>query len=201
MSFNGQYKILENNFIYFYHLKKYFILPIYPEQIAEQLSSKFAENNAISRSAPVFSYIQSGPRTVQISLSLHRDMFKDIPNFSELPDISKYGLTNPDNSGNISLTGRLRAPFSTGPVGDPYIGVNISGVDSDTNKALYKFDKDAVDTLISYLQASSLPSYSNSNNIYTVTPPMVALNFGGIGDSAGKGIVIKGIINSGISVN
>ena len=51
-----------------------FVLPQWPEQISDSIQSSFVETNALSRSAPVFSYINSGPRTVEISLQLHRDM-------------------------------------------------------------------------------------------------------------------------------
>ena len=42
------------------------------------MGSSFAETNALSRSAPVFSYLNSGPREVQISLQLHRDMMDEV---------------------------------------------------------------------------------------------------------------------------
>ena len=66
------------NYIYFYHLDEFCVLPLYPETITDQMSSKFAETNALSRSAPVFSYINSGPRSVNISLKLHRDLMNDL---------------------------------------------------------------------------------------------------------------------------
>lgn len=73
----GEIKLIPN-YIYFYHLDEFCVLPLYPETISDNMSSKFAETNALSRSAPVFSYINSGPRTVQISLKLHRDMMNDL---------------------------------------------------------------------------------------------------------------------------
>lgn len=66
------------NYIYFYHLDEFCVLPLYPETITDQMSSKFAETNALSRSAPVFSYINSGPRSVNISIKLHRDLMNDL---------------------------------------------------------------------------------------------------------------------------
>ena len=74
---NTKMKIIPN-YIYFYHLDEFCILPLYPESITDQMNSKFAETNALSRSAPVFSYIQSGPRNVSINLKLHRDMMNDL---------------------------------------------------------------------------------------------------------------------------
>jgi hypothetical protein len=61
-------------YIYLYHTDEYFILPQYPETLNDQLDSSFTQQNALSRTAPVYSYNNSGPRSVQIQLKLHRDM-------------------------------------------------------------------------------------------------------------------------------
>lgn len=75
------------NYIYFYHLDKFCVLPMYPETISDNMPSKFAETNALSRSAPVFSYINSGPRQVSIDLKMHRDLMNDLNvNVSNLKD-------------------------------------------------------------------------------------------------------------------
>jgi hypothetical protein len=42
------------------------------------MGSTFAENSALGRSAPVFTYSKSGPRTVRITLPLHRDIMEDV---------------------------------------------------------------------------------------------------------------------------
>lgn len=66
------------NYIYFYHLDKFCVLPMYPESVSDNMTTKFRETNALSRSAPVFTFQNSGPRTVTISLDLHRDLMNDI---------------------------------------------------------------------------------------------------------------------------
>lgn len=71
---------LPDNYIYISHLGdngEYLILPTYPQQIADTMKSTFQETNALSRSAPVFTYSNSGPRSVQISLELTRDLMDD----------------------------------------------------------------------------------------------------------------------------
>lgn len=73
MSRDYDYK-LPDCYIYLYHTDEYFILPSYPESIADQLQSNFASTTALSRTAPVYSYVNSGPRTIDINLKLHRDM-------------------------------------------------------------------------------------------------------------------------------
>ena len=66
------------NYIYFYHVEKFCVIPEYPDSISDNLTSTFSTTNALSRSAPVFSYSNSGPRTVQVSLKLHRDLMNDL---------------------------------------------------------------------------------------------------------------------------
>lgn len=95
---------LPNNYIYISHLRgeisghadedgnnviedPYFILPTYPDSIADSLNSTFADTNALSRSAPVYTYSNSGPRTVQFSFKFHRDMMDE---FNE--GVSNYRL-------------------------------------------------------------------------------------------------------------
>lgn len=77
-----------NSYIYFYHLEKYCILPDYPESLSDSLKATFSEENALARTAPVFSYNNSGPRTVStVSLTLHRDMMEGLNfNVSNLKD-------------------------------------------------------------------------------------------------------------------
>ncbi len=66
------------NYIYLYHLDEWLLLPEYPDSIQDKLVSTFASTNALSRTAPVFTYSNSGPRNVQIQLSLHRDMIEEL---------------------------------------------------------------------------------------------------------------------------
>lgn len=65
-------------YIYLYHTDEYFILPQYPSSIADTLESNFNAQNALARTAPVFSYNNSGPRSVDCILELHRDMMNNI---------------------------------------------------------------------------------------------------------------------------
>jgi hypothetical protein len=41
------------------------------------MPSNFSEQNALGRSAPVYTFSNSGPRTVQFNLEFHRDMIDD----------------------------------------------------------------------------------------------------------------------------
>lgn len=42
------------------------------------MDSSFSSQSALGRSAPVYTYSSSGPRSVQINLHLHRDVMDDI---------------------------------------------------------------------------------------------------------------------------
>jgi len=73
--------ILPENYIYISHLDEdfqFWRLPSCPETINDQMQSTFGETSALGRSAPVYTYSKSGPRTVQIELKLHRDMMDDV---------------------------------------------------------------------------------------------------------------------------
>ena len=79
--------LLTNNYIYISHLDegfRYWRLPSDPDAITDTMSSTYAQTNALGRSAPVFTYTNSGPRSVQINLVLHRDAMDDVnmDNFS-----------------------------------------------------------------------------------------------------------------------
>ena len=78
-----------NSYIYLYHLDEYLILPDVPDSINDDMSSRFSETNPLSRTAPIYSYSNSGPRTVQIRLNLHRDMLDDVN-----IDFSNFKLKN-----------------------------------------------------------------------------------------------------------
>ena len=42
------------------------------------MSSNFAQTNALGRTAPVYTFSNSGPRTVQIAIPLHRDIMDEV---------------------------------------------------------------------------------------------------------------------------
>lgn len=76
--YEGRTFNLIDNYIYLFHTDEYILIPTYPDSIQDSMRSSFSETNALSRSAPVFSYSNSGPRKVQVSLNLHRDMMEAI---------------------------------------------------------------------------------------------------------------------------
>ena len=67
-----------NNYIYLYHLDKLFIIPTYPEQLQDTSQANFSEESILGRSAPIYSYSNSGPRTLNITLKLHRELTSQV---------------------------------------------------------------------------------------------------------------------------
>ena len=72
---------VEDNYIYISHLDKdyrFWRIPSTPAELSDNFNSSFQQATALGRSAPVFTYSNSGPRTVNISISLHRDLMDDL---------------------------------------------------------------------------------------------------------------------------
>lgn len=66
------------NYVYLYHTDTLIALPVYPESITDTMSIRFSETTPLSRSAPIYSYSSSGPRTFQVQLPLHRDLMNQV---------------------------------------------------------------------------------------------------------------------------
>lgn len=74
-------RVLPDCYLYISHLDEeyqYWILPHYPDEISDDMRSNFLDNSALGRSAPIFTYSNSGPRTISVSLKFHRDMFDEM---------------------------------------------------------------------------------------------------------------------------
>lgn len=75
-------RILPDCYIYISHLDEnfqYWMLPGYPDEVTDSMQSTFNPTTALGRSAPVYTFSNSGPRSIQISLNFHRDMFEEMP--------------------------------------------------------------------------------------------------------------------------
>lgn len=69
---------LINNYLYMYHTDQFVILPSYPDSINDSLGVSFNSENPMLRSAPIFAYSNSGPRELQVTLNLQRDIMSQI---------------------------------------------------------------------------------------------------------------------------
>ena len=81
-------RILPDCYLYISHLDEdyqYWMLPGYPNEVTDSMGSTFNSTSALGRSAPVYTYSNSGPRSIQIDLEFHRDMFEEINSHSGVP--------------------------------------------------------------------------------------------------------------------
>lgn len=67
-----------DNYIYIYHTNTLIALPLFPNSIQDSMVTTYQQNMPMSRSAPIVSYSNSGPRSLQLELPLHRDMMNSI---------------------------------------------------------------------------------------------------------------------------
>ena len=76
---NKKQALLETgSYIYLYHIDEFIKLPIYPENISDNLQSTFSQTNALARSAPVFTYSNSGPRSMDFQFQFHRELLDQV---------------------------------------------------------------------------------------------------------------------------
>lgn len=107
----SEYK-LPDCYIYLYHTDEFFILPQYPSSVSDTMESSFNSQNALSRTAPVFSYNNSGPRSIDCTLQLHRDLMNDVnKNASNV----KYNATNSNSESDVIYK-----------IGDDYVDILIN---------------------------------------------------------------------------
>ena len=81
-----------DNYIYVYHTDTLIALPLYPESIQDSMEINYAATTPLLRSAPIYSYQSSGPRSIQLELPLHRDMTNQInmdASTLKIPDIEE----------------------------------------------------------------------------------------------------------------
>lgn len=74
-------QVLDDNYIYISHLDedfRFWKLPTWPDSISDTMQSNFQQTSALGRTAPVFTFSNSGPRTVQIDIPLHRDIMDKV---------------------------------------------------------------------------------------------------------------------------
>lgn len=67
-----------DNYVYLYHVQQFIVIPTFPDSLNDTMSVNYNKSTPMSRSAPVYSYSDSGPRSLQINLDLHRDMMTQI---------------------------------------------------------------------------------------------------------------------------
>lgn len=77
LSPSHKYQMIDN-YIYLYHLNTFLIVPAFADSVTDTLPVQFSQSTPLSRSAPIYSYSSSGPRSIQVNFRLHRDMMTQI---------------------------------------------------------------------------------------------------------------------------
>ena len=63
------------SYVYIYHMGLKFNLPVLPDSINDSLPISFNQEPILARSAPQITFSNAGPRTLGITLKLHRHLF------------------------------------------------------------------------------------------------------------------------------
>lgn len=69
------------NYIYLYHTNKIIKLPTWPENMTDSSSASFQSSSPLGRSAPIWSYSNSGPRSIGFQFDLHRELLDQFNGF------------------------------------------------------------------------------------------------------------------------
>ena len=73
-----------DNYIYLYHTDTLIVVPSYADSVTDSISANYNTSQLLARSAPIYSYANSGPRQINVKFDLHRDMMQQI----------NYGVSN-----------------------------------------------------------------------------------------------------------
>lgn len=73
----NRYQMIDN-YIYLFHTNELIVVPAFAESITDSIQASFASEIPLSRSAPIYSYQNSGPRSLQASFKLHRETMREI---------------------------------------------------------------------------------------------------------------------------
>lgn len=181
------------NYLYLYHTKTLIIIPSHADSVQDSISVSFSESTPINRSAPLYSYSHSGPRTVQVNFKLQRDLMKqmNLENESLNQALARSLEAELSNTAKENYAAEIRAIESNSKLSPAQKQL---AMENAMLQARYDADFDYVDFMIKAVQAAALPSYAATEKL--VNPPIVALRLG-------DDIFIKGVIggNVGITYN
>ena len=84
-----------DSYIYIYHLGLKFNLPTLPDSLSDNMPIDFSTQPVLARSAPQISWSSAGPRSIHITIPIHRQIFameNDFKTFLPLDALQKYGV-------------------------------------------------------------------------------------------------------------
>lgn len=77
MSLDIRYGMIDN-YLYLFHTNEIIVIPSFADSITDNLQANFNSETPLSRSAPIYSYQSSGPRSIQVEFNLHRELMREI---------------------------------------------------------------------------------------------------------------------------
>ena len=77
MAIDTRYVMIDN-FVYLYHTNEVIVIPAFADSITDNIQANFAQETPLSRSAPIYSFQNSGPRSLQVEFNLHRELMREI---------------------------------------------------------------------------------------------------------------------------
>lgn len=69
---------LIENYVYLHHTSTLILLPTWPESLTDTMNANYSETSVLARSAPIYSYVNSGPRAITVNIQLHRDLMNNV---------------------------------------------------------------------------------------------------------------------------
>lgn len=99
------------------------VFPCFPEEVSESVSSSYNSEIPLGRQEPFYVYENSGPRTVNVSFRMHREMFPTITGLDSLINLIESGVYSSSNGvpakrvflkigGQISISGIINGQVS-----------------------------------------------------------------------------------------
>ena len=77
MSIDTRYHMIDN-YIYLFHTNELIVVPTFANSVTDSISVSFASETPLTRSAPIYSYQNSGPRNLHFDFDLHRENMWEI---------------------------------------------------------------------------------------------------------------------------
>lgn len=129
MSLDTRYAMIDN-YIYLFHTQTMIVVPAFADSVTDNLSCTYVQSTPLSRSAPIYSYQSSGPRTLRFEFNLHRDMMKEI-NYG-ISNVSDLDMPDNDDYVNFMIKAIQAAALpsyeaATKAVNPPVVAVRLGG--------------------------------------------------------------------------
>lgn len=131
MALDTRYVMIDN-YIYLFHTNTLIVVPSFVDSINDTMQVSYSSSTPLSRSAPIYSYQNSGPRQIRVEFNLHRDLMKEINyGVSNAPlDLTNPGVTDDYVNFMVKAIQAAALPSydaATKMVNPPVVAVRLGG--------------------------------------------------------------------------